>query len=129
MLSSLAFWIGVAYVILAIFAGWIYYEGNRTTRETTIRQARAAADVSARKSDCLRSIPQIERINAFLDGVGILATVLETNSIALLAVTPKDDPQYVTLKANLGRLAVATKAIEEITFPVPTKKRCEAITS
>lgn len=129
LLSSMAFWIGMAYIILALFAVWIYYEGNRTTREASIRASKQAADISSRRAACLRSIPQLKQINGFLAGVGVLAQVLETNSQAFLAVTPTSDPKYQVLSDNLDRLGEATRAIEGIHFPVPTKARCDAITS
>lgn len=129
LLSSLAFWIGLAYVVLAFFAGWIYYVGNQTTREQSVRESKAAADVAARKADCLRSIPQIKRINAFLGGVAILANVLEVNSEAIVAATPVSDPQYRVRAANLMRLRFASDKVQGLSFPVPTRAKCEAISS
>lgn len=129
LFSSLGFWLIVAYMILGGYALWISHESNRTTREAAIRASKAAADVAARRADCLRSIPQIQRINDFLDGVSILVTVLETNSEAVVQATSPTDPQYQVRKKNLARLAIASKRIDGIRFPIPTKHACDAIQS
>jgi hypothetical protein len=113
------FVVALAGVILALILG--YYNLQRTIRDEGAREE--AAYVS-----CVQSIPILKAISIHFRGVNDVAGeggVLVRNSEAVVAATPRSDPQYAIRKANLERILRAARRVAAIkSLPAPTKAEC-----
>lgn len=126
------FWIGIAYIGLAATVIWLFFLNQRSSqtqarqaRDEAVHQAESESALAAQRSSCLDSIPTLQRINVFVDGVHDLHAVLEQNSKALLDAAPAD--QRKVRLANWLRIKATVKKVAGIHFPVPTRAECRAL--
>lgn len=131
-LDTLTFWSGVAYFGLAALVVGLYFV-NQSTQHAVARQARdeatrAAETVSnaqGRYQACVASIPQLTKIDAFIEGNQEGWHILITNSRTNLAIAPKGTAVHAQRAANLARIVKASRKIDEPKkFPVPTVEQC-----
>lgn len=141
MLSSIAFWLVLAYFGLAAVVVGLYFVERQTARasanvakQAAIRQAEAsahrreaAAAAQARVNQCLASRAELARINRFVHAVKDTHQVLTENSLALLRATPKTDPQYMIRLRNYRRIAATIPTITAVHFDVPTVPYCHSL--
>lgn len=125
------FWVGFFNVAIAALVVGLYFVNARTSR-TLARQAAEASRLASEKQAsadasykvCIASIPQIARINVFLDGVQDLGTTLRDNSIASHAATPASTDLYRQQVKNIRKLRRAVRAVSGVKFPAPTPQIC-----
>lgn len=112
-------WMIVAYLGLVGATVALYHLSSTTVKREAIHESMVAR--------CISSRPQLRRISTHLKGVNMLSDVLVTNTEAVLASTPKNDPQRATRAANLARIKQAQKDIAAVKgLPVPTVAQCRA---
>ncbi len=125
--GGLGFWVAVAYFGLALVVVWLYVVNSRTLRDQAIRIAEAKAARVASVQRCLESRGPLTRVSYHVRGVNDLAAVLVKNSARILEETPRTDPQYEVVRANLLRLIRARAQIGAVkSFPVPTVGQCRS---
>jgi hypothetical protein len=132
-LSSWWFWVGVAYFGLACVVVALYFVNGRTSRaaahvarDEAVHQSEIAAGRQAALTQCLASIPELTKINGFVDSVQAIRDALQENGESLLATTPPDSPLYAVRLTSLRRIRATAKRIEAVHFTVPTIPQCRA---
>jgi hypothetical protein len=127
------FWVGVAYFGLACVVVALYFVNGRTSRaaahvarDEAVHQSEIAAGRQAALTQCLASIPELTKINGFVESVQAIRDALQENSEALLTTTPRGSLLYQVRKASLRRIRATAKQIEAVHFTVPTIAQCRA---
>jgi len=133
VLCSWWFWVAVAYFGLACVVVALYFINGRTShdaarvaRDEAIHQSEIVSARQAAYTQCLASIPELEKINGFVGSVRAIRDALEQNSTALLDSTPPGAPLYTVRVHSLARLRMTAKRIEAVHFQVPTIAECNA---
>lgn len=130
-LDDIRLWVFLACagVIFSIVA--LYFVNGRTARAVALQtsarvlaqteaKARAAADYTA----CVVSIPNLHRINRFVNGVQAFHEASLENARALHRVTPRGSFLWVQQKKNITRIGPTVTDVSGIRFPVPTVTAC-----
>lgn len=117
----------IAYLGLAAFGLLLWHNQNATTRVIAERQADISANAAAQYTQCVKSIPQLRRINRFLHGVQIEHETLLQNSILAHKAQPRGTRLWHTQVGNIRRLRIANEAVQGITFPIPSLHRCKRL--
>lgn len=134
-LDSFDFWTAVAYFFLVAVVIVLFFV-NQSTQSTITKQARDeathAAEIvaiaDARYQACTASIPQLKKIDSFIEGNQDGWHILITNSTTNRDIAPKGTPVWKQRNANLQRIVRASRKIDQASvFPVPTLQQCRAL--
>jgi hypothetical protein len=126
-LDSWHFWVGIAYfgLVGVTVALWINF--SRVDRQAQARHADIVANADSQYTQCVTSIPTLERINRFIAGVEETNAILLRNSLASHDATPPGTPLYQAQIANISRFRDALQSAKGVRFPIPTLKSCLAL--
>jgi hypothetical protein len=132
-MSTTAFWLIVAYFILAAVTFGLFVALHdsskaqaRTARDEAVHQAEITSAARAAVSQCLASRPVLFRINGFLTAEKDIAETLVANSLRTVRQTPMSSAMYDLRVSNYLRLRSRLQAIESVRFPVPTVAACKS---
>lgn len=130
-LSSLTFWVTCAYFLLLWLTVGLYVVNGKTSKAIAKQEAATASAIVRQQSAadaaykaCLVSIPALNRVNRFVDGVKDLHVALLENAVANHKATPPGTDVYRQQVVNIARLARTVDAVNGVRFPVPTKAEC-----
>jgi hypothetical protein len=127
VLSSLGFWLLIAFAILAFVIVWLFVVSGARRRDAALHRGEVIADARSKVNQCLLSRPELQKIDNFVSAVLLFHQASYENAEAVLAATPKDDPTYAARKANAARIKKTISPVAAIHFQVPTKKQCLAL--
>lgn len=97
-------------------------------KQEAIREAEIHANAESRYQACLGSIPQLRKIDAFIEGNQEGWHILIQNSQSNRDLAEPGSPLRQQRQANLDRIAKASRKIDRaIPFPIPTKDDCLAL--
>jgi hypothetical protein len=133
LLDSWQFWVGIAYFGLAcvVVALWVNYnrvsrDQVRTAEVVAARHADLVASAEAQYTQCVKSIPTLRNINAFINGVEEVHQILLVNSIAAHKATPPGSALYQQQIMNIARLRDAFATAKNVHFTIASKAKCLA---
>lgn len=123
--------IGIIVWTLTIYRGQTHEAAARSRAQlqaAAIHTAEIDANAQSRYQACVDSIPQLTKIDAFIEGTQEGWHILITNSRVNRDTAPKGSATYRKRDANLNRIIRAAAKIDEASaFPVPTLKQCKAL--
>jgi hypothetical protein len=126
-LDRIAVWVGIAYFVATGIVIGLLFTYKKTVREDAVRSAARSATMQATLAQCRASQPTLSGIELFLSGVQDSAAVNVLNAAAVVAATPKYDPQYRVRVKNLARVRTAQKKIAAAPEILPpTNAQCAA---
>lgn len=130
-LSDWHFWVGVAYVGLAIVSIWLYVLFEHQTNETARRIAIQRSAAQASLSSCVGAVRNAPVVAGFLDAHRAIITNSILATTAALQTGTADDPLRPIRKASLKRLEKALRNVDELDELVvnrtPTKASCDRL--
>lgn len=133
-LDNWKLWVGIAYFGLSAVVVALFFINQNTqgavahqARDEATHHAEIVANATSQYHQCLTSIPVFGQINNFIDGVREVEETLVVNSAAVVASTPRMDPEYKTRVENLQRLRDSSAAAAHVKFPVPTTDSCKTL--
>lgn len=131
VLDSWQFWMGVAYFGLVLVVVALYFQNGRidnaqrrADRAETLHLASVTAEASSAYTQCVLSIPTLQKVDTFVRGVQELHQTLLTNARLAHQATPPGTAAYRVQASNLIRLRHSADAVKGLTFHVPTVKEC-----
>lgn len=116
-------WIVIAYFGLAAVIVVLYFHQTEIGKQEATRTAERQASVT----QCIRSIPQLTKVQRFIEGVQVFHKAAAMNALATLQATPKTDPQYGVRLENYRRIEATVAAVSGVRFRIPTRAECERL--
>ncbi len=130
VLTSLGFWVVIAYFVLAFVVVWLYVLNGREARAGAARAASIKSAATAQVSQCFTSVRNFPLTKGFVDGQLALIDNSLIGSRSALKAQP-NSPLTQTRKNSIRRLtrdrAAAVKLQNLILKNTPTKKKCLAL--
>lgn len=117
-------WTAIAYLGLVGIVVWSFTLYRGQAQQSAEHTAEIVANATTHYQQCIASIPELTKINAFIIGEQIIRNTLVRDSKATLAATPRSSPEYAARVGNLHRLERARAETFQVRFPVPTRKKC-----
>jgi hypothetical protein len=123
ILEPSKWWVAIFVVGLIAVNVWMLTIYRSQSRDEATHAAELVANANGQHTACVKSIPVLTKINAFIAGDLIIRNTLVENAEANLRANP-DSPTKI---ANYDRLIRARAKAYEVKFPVPTVKSCAAL--
>lgn len=136
---ALAITAAFAFIGLIAIMLWLYFgagslriERARVRAEIhanrAARQAERTANATAKYDACVRSIPELKKLNRFVRGVKDEHSYLYAAALDAFNATPPGDPLYPVRKRNVRRARQAFADVRVVSpFKVPSKSDCDAV--
>lgn len=113
-LSDWHFWVGIAYVGLALTVVGLVVLFNRTAHEEATRTATQKAAATTQVAQCFTSVSNAPLLKGFIDAQeAIIENGLLSNQEAVDASSPSD-PLYSVRIASIARLTAAKENVMEL---------------
>lgn len=127
VMSSLGFWLLLAYLMLAAVVVSLFVLFGRTAREEAQRTASARAAATTQVGQCFTSVKTAPVLDGFIDShEAIIDNSLAANRAAILA--SPGDPLNSVRRKSIVRLEAAQKNVMQlrtlIVAGTPTEKKC-----
>jgi hypothetical protein len=127
-LSEWHFWIGIAYIGLAMTVVGLVILFNRTAHEEATRTAKVKADSATQVGQCFTQVKNAPLTRGFLNTQeALIENGILSNEQSLAASRP-DDPLRAVRIASLARLSAAKENVSDLKAIIlkntPTEQRC-----
>ena len=127
VLEPSKWWVLIFVIGLVAINVWTLTIYRSQSRDEARHAAAITANAQGQYVACVKSIPVLRKINAFISGSRIVDDALVTNSLANLHVTMRGTHLYAVRLSNLARLERARTEAAQVKFPVPTIASCAAL--